>query len=868
MRYFKWMVRFILILVVLAGCRSPGTPPATAEIKGPTPTPSPVGPLAPQGAPRESYYAPFPLQITLDGKLDDWERVPRVLIPESAEGVTGATSISFAAAADESYLYFLGEVTDPVIISGEHGTDFWNEDSVEFYLNATGNLSLTSYTEGVSQITIPPVNIDQPADEVVLGGVQHEAAQARAKVVRTESGYVVEAAVPLETDVWRIQPEHGRVLGFQVHLNGASTSSRNLKVIWSKFDKSDSSYYDPSVFGELIFYEIGQTEPARLESEVPAEEALLPVDEDALYKQADAPIPDRVDDLLAHMTLAEKIGQMTLVEKNSIRESDITNLHIGGLLSGGGGYPEAGNTPEQWAEMVDGFQDYALESHLGIPLIYGVDAVHGHSNMVGAVIFPHNIGLGAANDPELMEEIGQATAREMAATGVFWNFAPGVMVPQDIRWGRTYEGFGEDPDLVSPLAAAYLRGLQSPDLFPPNMVIGTPKHYVGDGGTSFGSSTGGSLLDQGVTEVDEDTLRAVHLPPYPATIEAGARSVMVSYSSWGGKKMHAQRYLITDVLKGELGFTGFVVSDWGAIDQISGDYYQAVVTAVNAGIDMNMVPHNYVRFINTLTKAVKEGDVPLSRIDDAVRRILTVKFEMGLFEQPYSLPELLPEVGSDEHRSLAREAVSKSVVLLKNEGGLLPLSKDITHIYVAGTAADDIGIQCGGWTIEWQGKKGDITPGTTILEGIQAAAEGDTVVEYNLSGAFDGDPGDPESVCLGIVGELPYAEGRGDSRTLNLPPGENRALRKLESECANLIVILISGRPLIITEALEDWDALLAAWLPGTEGGGVADVLFGRAPFSGELPYTWPASTDQLPLGSSSEPPLFPYGFGLVSGGD
>ncbi len=867
MRSFKWIVRFTLLLFLVVSCGSPEQPPAATATEEPTPTPTPLGPLAPQGTPRESYYAPFPLSITLDGKLDDWERVPRVVIPETAQEVEGATSVSFAAAADQSFLYFLGEVTDPVIISGEHGTDYWNEDSLEFYVNATGNLSLTSYTAGVSQITIPPVNIGKAPDEILLGGVQHEAAQARAKVVRTDGGYVVEAAVPLETDVWRIKPEHGGVLGFQVHLNGASTSSRNLKVIWSKFDQSDSSYYDPSVFGELIFYEIGESEPARLEMEAAAEEALPAVDDDALYKQADAPIPDRVDDLLQHMTLAEKIGQMTLVEKNSIRENDITNLHIGGLLSGGGGYPKAGNSPENWAEMVDGFQAYALDSRLSIPLLYGVDAVHGHSNMVGAVIFPHNIGLGAADDPQLMEEIGRATAVEMAATGIYWNYAPGVMVPQDIRWGRTYEGYGENPELVSVLGASYLRGLQSPDLFPPNTVIGTPKHYVGDGGTLFGSSATGSLLDQGVTEVDEGTLRAVHLPPYLAAIEAGARSVMVSYSSWGGMKMHAQRYLITDVLKGELGFSGFVVSDWGAIDQISGDYYQAVVTAINAGIDMNMVPHNYVRFINTLTEAVEDGDVPRSRIDDAVRRILTVKFEMGLFDQPYSRPDLLPEVGSDAHRALAREAVSKSLVLLKNEGELLPLSGDISHIYVAGTAADDIGIQCGGWTIEWQGKKGDITPGTTILEGIRDGAEGDVVVEYSLSGTFDGDPGSPDSVCLGVVGELPYAEGRGDSRSLNLPPGENRALRKLESECANLVVILVSGRPLIITDELQKWDGLVAAWLPGTEGGGVADVLFGEVPFSGKLPYTWPASPDQLPLGSSADPPLFPYGFGLEAGG-
>jgi beta-glucosidase len=594
------------------------------------------------------------------------------------------------------------------------------------------------------------------------------------------------------------------------------------------------------------------------------EEALIPVMEDALFKHAEAPISDRVDDLLPHMTLAEKIGQMTLVEKGSIKVDDITNLHIGGLLSGGGGYPSEGNTSARWTAMVDDFQDYALASHLGIPMIYGVDAVHGHNNVVGAVIFPHNIGLGAANDPALMEQIGRATALEMAATGIFWNYAPGVMVPQDIRWGRTYEGYGETPELVSSLAVAYLQGLQSSDLVSPNTVIGTPKHFVGDGGTAWGSSaTLTYQIDRGVTEVDETTLRNTHLPPYAALIDAGARSIMVSFSSWGGMKMHAQAYLITEVLKGELGFSGFVVSDWGGIDQISGDYYQAVVKAINAGVDMNMVPSDYVRFIETLTKAVQAGNVPMSRIDDAVRRILTVKFEMGLFEQPYSVPELLAEVGSDAHRSLARQAVAKTLVLLKNDGGLLPLSKNISHLYITGAAADDIGIQSGGWTIEWQGKKGDITTGTTILEGIQSAVDPDTVIEYSPSGNFEGDPRDKDSVCLGIVGELPYAEGKGDSKNLDLPPSENRVLHQLESNCANLVVILVSGRPLIITDAIEAWDALVAAWLPGTEGAGIADVLFGEQPFTGTLPYTWPASTDQLPLGSSTEAPLFPYGFSL-----
>lgn len=339
---------------------------------------------------------------------------------------------------------------------------------------------------------------------------------------------------------------------------------------------------------------------------------------------------------------------------------------------------------------------------------------------------------------------------------------------------------------------------------------------------------------------------------------------MISFSSWGDMKMHAQEYLITDVLKDELGFTGFVVSDWGGIDQISGDYYQAVVTAINAGIDMNMVPQQYLRFINTLTKAVEAGDVPLERIDDAVRRILTVKFEMGLFEQPFSQPDLIELVGTDDHRALARQAVSQSLVLLKNQGDLLPLEESISHLYIGGTAADDIGIQSGGWTIEWQGKKGDITPGTTILHAIQDAVSEETVVEYNLSGKFTGDTAAPDAICIAVVGELPYAEGLGDSRDLNLPPGENRALRRMEQDCANLIVILISGRPLIITEPLEDWDGLVAAWLPGTEGGGVADALFGKVPFTGTLPYTWPADVDQLPLGSSAEAPLFPYGYGLT----
>ncbi len=851
-----------------AGCggtvtETPRAQPTSAPTQTAAPEPTATlepSTLAPAGAPRESYLAPYPLAITLDGDPGDWEGVPTVTVPDS-ELPEGATYITFAAAADADNLYLLGIVTDPSIITGQHGPDYWNEDSIEFYLNGTNDLDRTGYDNGVVQITIPPLNIGAAPGEIALGGVNHADVPVDLVVVETGSGYLVEMAVPLQTDVWSLPLEHGRVIGFQVHLNGASTSNRNLKLIWSAKDVSDASYYNPSVFGELVFFEIGQTSVSRVEPERTPVPTGIPVDPDALYKQADAAIEDRVEDLLARMTLEEKLGQMTLVEKNSIRPDDIQLLGIGGLLSGGGGTPPE-NTPEGWAEMVDGFQEYAMASRLGIPLIYGVDAVHGHGNLYGATIFPHNIGLGAADNPALMEQIGRITALEMAATGIYWNYAPAVSVPQDIRWGRTYEGYAETPDLVTRLAVAYLQGLQAGDLGLGVRVIGTPKHFAGDGGTAWGSSTTGSYqIDQGVTEVDEAVLRAVHMPPYPAVIDAGARSIMISFSSWGGMRMHAQRYLITDVLKGEFGFSGFIVSDWGGIDQITPNYDLAVAEAINAGIDMNMVPYDYTRFINTLADAVAEGTVPIERIDNAVRQILTVKFEMGLFEAPYSDPALAALVGSEAHRAVARQAVAESLVLLKNNDGLLPLSREMGRLFVGGNAADDIGIQAGGWTIEWQGKVGDITIGTTILEGIQAAVGAGTEVIYDPPGRFaDQTPGD-EDVCLAVVGETPYAEGIGDSAALTMPVAANRVLREMEEICENLVVVLVTGRPVMVAEFVDRWDALVAAWLPGTEGAGVADVLFGDLPFTGKLSFTWPATVDQVAGGEGE--PLFPFGFGL-----
>jgi beta-glucosidase len=591
------------------------------------------------------------------------------------------------------------------------------------------------------------------------------------------------------------------------------------------------------------------------------------------HGNAAQPVEARVEALLAQMTLAEKIGQMTLIEKDSLAPGDVASHLLGGVLSGGGGSP-AVNTAAAWAAMVNGFQAEALTTRLAIPVIYGVDAVHGHGNLYGATVFPHQIGLGATRNPALVEQIGRATAREMIATGIYWNYAPVVAAPQDIRWGRTYEAYSEDIALVTELALAYQRGLQGESLGAPGTVAATPKHYVADGGTTWGSSTTGDYqIDQGDADLNEDTLRGVHLPPYQAAVEAGARVIMVSFSSWNGLKMHANGYLLTEVLKGEYGFTGFVVSDWAGIDQINPDDYAAsVVAAINAGVDMNMVPYDAGRFIAALTAAVESGDVPMERIDDAVRRILRVKFELGLFERPFSDPALLVTVGSDEHRALARQAVRESLVLLKNEAETLPIALDTSDepptIFVAGGFADDIGVQAGGWTITWQGASGPTIPGTTLLVGIEAAAGDRATVLYDRFGQFaratdaEGAPLIADYAVV-VVGETPYAEGVGDRADLSLEASQRVLVQRMRERAERLIVVLIAGRPMIASGELEAADAFVVAWLPGSEGAGVADGLFGLSPFTGRLPFTWPRSMDQLPLPNALDDPLFPLGFGL-----
>lgn len=594
-----------------------------------------------------------------------------------------------------------------------------------------------------------------------------------------------------------------------------------------------------------------------------------------------------IKELVSRMTLAEKAGQMTQPDLGSIKDfSAIEKLALGSILSGGSSDPKSGNHLADWKQLYLECQAHALQSRLGIPILYGIDAVHGHNNVLGAVVFPHNIGLGCTRNPDLVENVARVTAAEVRATGIQWAFAPCLTVPQDIRWGRTYEGFSEDPAVVALLGAAAVRGLQGKDLSGPNVVMACAKHFIGDGGTTYTGVNGRAGLDQGNTRVDEATLRAIHLAGYPAAIAAGVGTIMPSYSSWNGVKCSGNKYLLTDLLKRELGFEGFLISDYNAIDQLvpapaknaavasdnaSGqvrtrNYKKCIEISINAGMDMVMLTDRYPEFIRLLMELVNEGKVPLERIDDAVTRILRVKFAQGLKPKSAALtiaPELQTAFGSVEHRAVAREAVRKSLVLLKNDKQLLPLSNKLKRIHIAGRGADDLGMQCGGWTIDWQGKSGEITEGgITILNALRQRAGADTQVTVSRDGA--GAAG--AEVGIVVIGEKPYAEGKGDRTDLTLAREDMDTVTTMKSAGIPEVVIIISGRPLILGEVAQQADALVAAWLPGTEGNGVTDVLFGDVAPTGKLSFIWPRSTDQIPRRQGKEPiknPLFPLGFGL-----
>jgi beta-glucosidase len=574
----------------------------------------------------------------------------------------------------------------------------------------------------------------------------------------------------------------------------------------------------------------------------------------------------QVKALLAQMTLDEKIGQMTQAEQDGLKDpADLENLFIGSVLSGGNSDPREGNSLKAWTDLYNRIQEHSAKTRLKIPILYGIDALHGHNNVLGAVIFPHNVGLGCTRNPSLVEKVARATAEEIRATGIQWTFAPCVTVPQDIRWGRTYEGFSEDPKIVSELGEAAVRGYQGSSLADPLSVVACAKHYIGDGGTAFGSARGGRGLDQGDTRMDEATLRKIFLPGYVAAIRAGVGTIMPSYSSWNGVKCSASKRLLTEILKQELGFEGFVISDYTAIGQLNPNYKEAVAMTINAGMDMAMEPKRYGEFITDLKALVNEGRVPMSRIDDAVTRILRVKFAMGMMDgrkPPLADPAVQKTFGSPEHRQIARQAVRESLVLLKNDHKVLPLSKKTARIHVAGKNADDIGNQCGGWTIAWQGASGPVTTGgTTVLTAIKSTVGKDTKVTYSK----DGMGAEGATVAVLAIGERPYAEGFGDRADLSLPKEDLEAFQNLKSAKVPIVVVLISGRPMILGDVLDGSDGVIAAFLPGTEGQGVADVLFGDYKPTGKLSFSWPKSNAQLPINihSPNYDPLFEVGYGL-----
>lgn len=591
-------------------------------------------------------------------------------------------------------------------------------------------------------------------------------------------------------------------------------------------------------------------------TDVAATSTSVPAGERAYYLEPDQPIEVRVGDLLWRMDLADKVGQMTQAERSVVTPADVAAYRLGSVLSGGGSVPEP-NTPAGWADMYDAYQAAATSTPLGIPIIYGVDAVHGHNNLAGATVFPHNIGLGATRNPDLVERIGRATAIEVAATGPTWTFSPCVCVARDDRWGRTYESFSELPEIVADMTSI-VTGYQGQVLGAERAsILATAKHFVGDGATSRG-------IDQGDTEIAEDELRAVHLAPFAAAVERGVGAVMVSFSSWNGIKLHAHEYLITGVLKGELGFDGIVVSDWAGIDQIDGrDGFTVdeVAAAINAGIDMVMVPYEYTTFVELLTEAVETGLVPIERIDDAVSRILAKKFELGLFERPYADRELADQIGSPAHRGLARQAVSESLVVLTNDG-TLPLH-DGLRVLVAGSNADDVGAQSGGWTLTWQGVTGPIPGGTSILAGIEEEI-GDTGAVVHSPDASLAGPG--FDVAIAVVGEQPYAEYEGDvGTTPTLTRDDADVLDRLRASGVPTIVVVVSGRPLDLDGA-DTWaSAIVAAWLPGSEGDGVGDVLFGNVAPRGRLPMSWPGEGNTQPLNDGDgQIPLWPVGHGIT----
>lgn len=621
-----------------------------------------------------------------------------------------------------------------------------------------------------------------------------------------------------------------------------------------------------------------------VEGASPQEDRVEAEADKSVYMDAAQDVETRVEALLAQMTLEEKIAQMVQPEQAGINAQDVKKYGFGSVLSGGGSAPASGNMPKDWQGRVNALKNAALETRLGIPLLYGIDAVHGNNNVYGTVIFPHNIGLGATGDTELVERIGSAAAQEIRAIGVQWTFAPTLGNPQNERWGRTYECFSENPQEVAAYGAAYIRGFQgaadSEEYLDEYHVLACAKHFIGEGYTAEG-------INQGNVEMTDEEFDALLqsgvIDPYTAALNEGVRTVMISFSSVNGVKCHENKHLIRDVLKGELGFTGLVISDYNAIQQLSGSTYKEQIRqGIDAGVDLFMEVYTWQDFMENVKSLVEEGSITMEQIDDAVRRILRVKFEAGLFEEEVGSETekaLFKSIGSDEHREIAREAVRKTLVLLKNdvEGGRSAIEQlqDCGNISVIGQKANDMGIQCGGWTISWQGSAGKITRGTTIFDGMVQQAP-DKEFTYNTLGEV----GEESDAVIVVIGEGPYAETNGDraAEEVKIDAEDEQLLKDLENSLEESgkqditkIAVIIAGRPLDIAEYLDDFDAVIMAWLPGSEGEGIADVLFGEYDFSGRLNYTWLkdfSDIDEKFRDGNEDKVLFPVGYGLDKEGN
>jgi beta-glucosidase len=611
---------------------------------------------------------------------------------------------------------------------------------------------------------------------------------------------------------------------------------------------------------------------------------------DANSSQDTPEVEAQVTALLAQMTQDEKVGQMVMIDyggglpSQPFQIGDLATYFLGGVLESAGAAPGQ-NEPQDWQTLSAQIQSQASATRLKIPVIFGIDAVHGVAKVKGATVFPHGIALGSTGDTSLVTQIEQATASELTAMGISMSFSPDSDVGQDERWGRTYESFGEDPTLVSEMVTAAVQGYQSPYLGAPGSVMACPKHFLGAGGTTWGSGVDGGI-DQGDVEVSEALMRSVHLPPFQAAINAGAMAIMVSYSSWQGTKMSASSQWLTDVLKTELGYKGFLLSDYDALAELGGTPSSEAVTGINAGLDMIMMSTGHAAFISDVEAAVTAGTIAQSRIDDAVTRILRAKVIAGLFKASSPGASALSTVGSAAHRQLARKAVQESMVLLENNNARLPLSKS-AHIHVAGAGANDVGVQSGGWTLGWNGvtnqstgplgASGDIG-GTSIVTALQNAATESGNVTYSYDGS-----GVPSTATVGLVVlyENPYAEYDGDTSDPNFSntgTGQNPSghviydglaatvLSNMEATKLPLVLLLVTGRPVRIQSYLPSFDAVVAGWLPGSEGEGVADLLYGDAKFSATLSKSWPMDSTQLPLSSLQTPydPLYKFGFGLT----